>query len=302
MERLELLMLSWLRLQTVPAPISDAIAAIEPALREHKTPAELKAAASEAVTRAERDGRLQRVGRGRVTLTDQGRVAVARELGTHAEARNWRALSDAIAAEQLGIPVDAIGAARKAVPALVAKEQRLPIQGEATEGKVRRRLVWRQLGIESDERITQASLERHLFARLLDVPAPVDGDKALGLLARKATGSRRTDARSLKAAGLRRFLEGKSQPATFTERVLAAARVTPPDARFGESKVYVSELWQRLRDSATSLEEFKSKLWSAHREGALLLARGDLVHLMDSAKLAESEIAIDHSTFHFVSI
>lgn len=53
---------------------------------------------------------------------------------------------------------------------------------------------------------------------------------------------------------------------------------------------------------ALSLPDFKAKLVAAHREGALRLARADLVAAMDEGLVARSETTYLNATFHFVEV
>jgi hypothetical protein len=80
----------------------------------------------------------------------------------------------------------------------------------------------------------------------------------------------------------------------------AVAAVKGP-GRFGDRKVFVSALWQRVgRKVGMSLDEFKQWLFSQHRAGAVQLARADLVAAMDPKLVASSEIRVPGAEFHFV--
>jgi len=80
----------------------------------------------------------------------------------------------------------------------------------------------------------------------------------------------------------------------------AVAAVKGP-GRFGDRKVFVAALWQRVgRKLGMSLDEFKRWLFSQHRAGALQLARADLVAAMDPKLVANSEIRVPGAEFHFV--
>lgn len=71
--------------------------------------------------------------------------------------------------------------------------------------------------------------------------------------------------------------------------------------RYGERKVFISELWQHLGGSDwTSLETFKNHLTDANREGYMALHRADLVGAMDTETVAASETTYLNATFHFV--
>jgi len=80
----------------------------------------------------------------------------------------------------------------------------------------------------------------------------------------------------------------------------AVAKVRGP-GRFGDRKVFVSALWDRVgAELGMSLAEFKAWLVAQHRAGTLRLARADLVAAMDPKLVASSEIRIPGAEFHFV--
>lgn len=91
-------------------------------------------------------------------------------------------------------------------------------------------------------------------------------------------------------------------PEAFAQAVQATARAAT-SGRFGPRKVFVSAIWEGLRDQPgmpDSLAALKARLLAAHRAGELELTRADLVAAMDPALVAASEIVADGATFHFV--
>jgi CheY-like chemotaxis protein len=97
----------------------------------------------------------------------------------------------------------------------------------------------------------------------------------------------------------------------FAEAVAEAApRITNEGGsrgargRFGDRKLFVSALWRQLqhdpRFAGLSYDRFKEMLVAAHRQRLLSLARADLVSAMDSTEVADSLIALDGASFHFV--
>jgi hypothetical protein len=92
-------------------------------------------------------------------------------------------------------------------------------------------------------------------------------------------------------------------PPSFAADVLAAAGQAQ-DGWFGDRKVFVSAVWRELRNhprwSALTLDDCKQRLVAAHRAGALVLARADLVAAMDPELVGASEITTDGASFHFV--
>jgi hypothetical protein len=80
----------------------------------------------------------------------------------------------------------------------------------------------------------------------------------------------------------------------------AVTKVRGP-GRFGDRKVFVSALWDRVGDElGISLAEFKRWLVAQHQAGALRLARADLVAAMDPELVERSEIRDRIAEFHFV--
>ena len=129
-------------------------------------------------------------------------------------------------------------------------------------------------------------------------------ERQIRLLAAMAVGAPRPELRALVDALVRIWLAGASVGgATFASEVMRVASSNDA-ARFGDRKVFVASVWDHLRRdprwSALSLDEFKAQLVAAHRAGALVLARADLVAAMDPALVAASEVVADGASFHFV--
>ena len=96
-----------------------------------------------------------------------------------------------------------------------------------------------------------------------------------------------------------------SQPSSPRRSTLDAVRDAVTKVRgagrFGDRKVFVSALWERVGDElGMSLAEFKQWLVAQHRAGTLRLARADLVAAMDPELVASSEIRDRIAEFHFV--
>lgn len=92
----------------------------------------------------------------------------------------------------------------------------------------------------------------------------------------------------------------------FANTVLKLARISPPDDRFHDNKVFIAPLWRTSQQESSfprlTLAEFKACLLKANREGLLHLSRADLVQAMDPQLVAESETAHLTATFHFVRL
>jgi hypothetical protein len=91
------------------------------------------------------------------------------------------------------------------------------------------------------------------------------------------------------------------------ETLLIAVREAIPmvgsDGRYGKDNVFVSALWQQVRDQRLpelSLDGFKRWLVTANRNQQLALARADMVDDMDARLVEASEIEDLGATFHFV--
>jgi hypothetical protein len=91
----------------------------------------------------------------------------------------------------------------------------------------------------------------------------------------------------------------------FAADTLAAARAIET-GRFGDNKVFISQVWNRLcaqREFATmTLGQFKVRLIEAHRRRLLELSRADLVERMDPRDVAESETRYLDGVFHLLRI
>jgi hypothetical protein len=92
--------------------------------------------------------------------------------------------------------------------------------------------------------------------------------------------------------------------ANFAATVSEAMERVPESGRFGPRKVFVSAIWDALRDTdrnRQNLDNFKAQLFAAHRAQLLSLARADLVAAMPTAMVAASQLEPDRGvTFHFV--
>lgn len=91
----------------------------------------------------------------------------------------------------------------------------------------------------------------------------------------------------------------------FANTVKAVAR-TCPTGRFGGYKVFISHVWEQLRDEPRfrplGPDGFKAELIEANRARLLTLSRADLVQLMDPADVRASETTYLTATFHFILV
>jgi hypothetical protein len=261
-------------------------------------------------------------GRSGLELTAGGRAQALRFLGLEKQpsrAPTWKALKQTyLMARSLDLPPSRAVLERVAeadgVRAALLKRQHRVDGGEApTLAQVRDRLLWRQLGVETEQPFTLRAVQAHLLGKLLEA-GTTDPGRALEQLAAHAAGAMRVDAEAVRLATLRGWVlpatpEPAAAPAapppdrvaTFAERVLAVARASPT-GRFGRNKVFISHVWNALKPEGGSREEFNARLLEANRARHLSLTRADLVSAMNPADVAESEIHSSGASFHFVVV
>ncbi len=185
--------------------------------------------------------------------------------------------------------------------------------------QMRDRLLWRQLGVETDRTFSLSAVQAHLLGKLLDAETK-DPRKAVEQLAARAAGATRVDAEAVRLALLRQWALSESEATAeptptstagdtlpqdsverFAERVLAVARELP-SGRFGHNKVFISHVWKALQPEWANREAFDVALLEANRTRQLSLTRADLVSAMDPQDVAESEVRSYGASFHFVVV
>lgn len=261
-------------------------------------------------------------GRSGLELTAEGRAQALRFLGLEKQpsrAPAWKKLKQThLMARSLDLPPSRAVLERVAeadgVRAALLKRQHQVEGGEApTLAQVRDRLLWRQLGVETEQPFSLRAVQAHLLGKLLEASTP-DPGRALEQLAAHAAGATRVDAEAIRLAALRGWLlPAKAEPApapvapppdtvaAFAERVLAVARASPT-GRFGRNKVFISHVWKALQPEVGSREVFDARLLEANRARHLSLTRADLVTAMDPSDVAESEVHSYGASFHFVVV
>lgn len=167
--------------------------------------------------------------------------------------------------------------------------------------------AWRQLGLQGKPKRCPPEIRSLFFQRELGTdPAPPD--RLLRLYVARELQAPRPDARQLRDAVVRAWLEGRNfdQPAASHNFATAVRDATQTLQRgiFGDRKVFIAAAFDALRArpawTALTLDAFKQRLLAAHRAGELVLARADLVAAMDPALVAASELQADGASFHFV--
>ena len=93
-------------------------------------------------------------------------------------------------------------------------------------------------------------------------------------------------------------------PELLSKYVDRAIKEIPKSEFFGRYKVFISDIWDKLKDklvfSNVTEDEFKQALINAHREGKLRLARADLSPAMSKDKQQRSEANYLNAQFHMV--
>ena len=165
--------------------------------------------------------------------------------------------------------------------------------------------AWRQLGLAGKPKRCPAEVRAVFLQRELHSDAGPPA-RLLRLFAAKQLGAPRPELRALRDALVRNWLLGHElgpHANGFAAQVRAVAREATSGV-FGDRKVFIASVWDGIRKrppySMLTLEEFKTKLVRAHRDGDLVLARADLVAAMNPDLVATSEITTDGASFHFV--
>jgi len=326
-ERLAGLALSWLFTRGARG---DSRAELEGALRplvEHRfSRAEWKARVQTLVEGLLGDGLVESRGRSRLTLSDAGRARVQAFLQVESlpKSLTWKRLKATyLLARGLGLPASRAVLTRLAkadgVRAAVLRRQHPDVGAdELSLAQLRDRLLWRQLGVETERPFSLSAVQAHLLGQLLETEAR-EPRRALDQLVARAAGSTRVDAEAIRQTLLRRWLlpdaeptsrdapgaprEGAARPTVedFSERVLAVARALPT-GRFGRDKVFISHVWRALQPEWSDRAAFDAALLEANRTQHLSLTRADLVSAMDPADVSESEVRSFGASFHFVVV
>ncbi|MBM7115960.1 hypothetical protein [Archangium primigenium] len=320
--RLTGLALCWLL--TRPAKSRGTLGTLEKALRPYVEPhfggAWWKERCARWVEESLERGLIQRGARGGLAVLEPGRDEVLRLLGLEALPRplTWKQLKDTHL-QALGLGLPASRAARTWVgrsdglrAALLQREYGLGGKESPSLKQARDRLLWRQLGVETDRPFDLVSVQSHLLGGLLEMEVR-DPRRAVEQLAARAAGASRVDVEAVRLATLRAWLvkDAEDAPAPvepppaetpFAEQVLSVARALPAERRFGPDKVFIAHVWKKFQPTWRHREAFDAALLEANRARHLSLTRADLVSVMDPTDVAESEIRSHGARFHFVVV
>jgi hypothetical protein len=231
-------------------------------------------------------------------LRDKDTVALAvlRDSFNLPEGTTITAVCDALLAEALAMPADKITLASLRAHVLARRLGAEP-KGTASQLVARRAAVAVGApGGVADKRELQRAVVRKWNRR--EAAAAAIGSRSLPPTAAAAP----------PASGATPTAAALASPSAPAVTLLTATRNAIPhvgaDGRFGTEKVFVSAIWRRIEGDRClpelSLDRFKRWLITANREGQLVLARADLVAMMDATLVADSEIEDQGATFHFV--
>jgi len=317
--RLEDLILARLSVRGArPLSPADLAKAMEGFLARELSKANARREITDAVERLRRDGHIEP---GTLGLTKAGVQRLCTTLGLRSlpKARDWREFKR----KHLVRFFEKGGAATE--PAnlgltLVARKLGLPERSARSEASLANAWLARTLKLDgewgSPFRMRTAAL-----ATSLNVPLrPKLGD-VMRICVKALSGARTAGAADVAEAMAARWLaEGATEEtdaprnasrsearAETIERLVEKVRATIRGGtirRFGSNKIFIASVWERLQKepelSRLGEAGFKTLLVTAHQQGALTLARADLVAAMDPADVAASETRHLNSTYHFI--
>jgi hypothetical protein len=204
----------------------------------------------------------------------------------------------AVLAERLGVPLEVDSTPQQVLDAWLAHTLGV---GQLSLDELRNTLLARELGLP--RRKSKAETLRLGIAHLSGAPSAKPDPVLVALTARWL----QSEAPAAAAASAARAEPGaellERDLGRFAQRVRAAAD-GPQARRYGDHKVFIGSVWQALRTDPeiAKLGEsgFKCRLVEAHRRGALVLGRADLVAAMDPGDVRASETRHQDATYHFI--
>lgn len=315
--KLDLLVLARAGVKAAKPPGASVVAkAIAPLVDSSLSTAALRTLVDDAAGRLRERGELDEQ---RFTPTTAGRARLRSVFGFETTPRWVTFKNKYLVPLSLGLPVDSQPVQKRlATPdglfgIVLADHHDLPTGNTPTLNQAVDALVWRQLGVETSERLTLGKVKALLVGRALGGDGPVAATKVGRVAASVAAGAKRPTADAVRTALFRRWLAESDnldvEPAPtldnarFAEIVRAAAR-RETNGRFGDRKVFISAVWRGARDQleAAGVDEadFKHRLLEASRAGLIRLHRADLVGAMDQAEVSASEVQHLNAVYHFV--
>jgi hypothetical protein len=247
--------------------------------------------------------------------TDAGRSAVCQGLGV-TKPPTWKALQNVVL-PALALGQDpskesvraALGNADKLRGAVLRQKHDLKLPDNATLARAADALVWRALGVETGEKLTLQKVQLMMLAKILGFTPKQGLAAARSQLAAAALGAPSPRPDVIRRELVRGWLAQGDKPAGavddgFIAQVNAAAAAVGADGRVGARKVFIASAWQAYSaapgNAALGLAEFKERLVTAHRAGAVVLHRLDYVTGLDRALVEQSEATYLNATFHLL--
>ncbi len=256
--------------------------------------------------------------RGQV-LTDAGRARALAFLGVERVPGrgDWAAVkAKCLLPKALGQtpPKDA----KRLAALLLMRKLGLPVGTGSTLAAVFEAIACRELGFP--DAVSLKALIPTLLEQVVKADTPLAAKDVEEIAPRTLLGVTGRGANALRDTALADWFAGSSAPASvapvagddepfdleaFAATVRSVARDCPT-GRFGGNKVFISHVWQQLRDeprfAALGHDGFKAKLVDANRANLLTLSRADLVQLMDPIDVRESETTFLTAVYHFISV
>lgn len=272
-------------------------------------------------------------------LTDRGVARVRAFFGGRLPGRGtrWSTIVDAwIPAVALGCVGDPTSVQRLARAdgfraTLVQRREKLAIPSSApTERRVLDALVWRALGVETDEPLTIQKLHAFVVSHALDNPSASSLTELLNVHAARCADLPPGPPDELRSALGRRLIVGPTdRPPSAAADTGAGDRAAPDDAealsgadgtsldrfaarvelaarspsvqRFGPHRAFICSVFESLPDEG-DLHRFKTKLVEAHETGRLRLGAASLIDAMDPDLVRRSELRLRGQPHHFVEV
>lgn len=199
-----------------------------------------------------------------------------------------------------------------------------------TVAAIKTELTRKFLNMRPKEKITIDTIQSALLGGELGEHQPADPKKTLDRLISRQVGARRECDAEWRDAVLRHWVDESidgqasqspapphpasphpappSPPfdlAAFARKVKAAAEACT-SGRFGDDKVFISHVWNSLKNDTDfdikDLAAFKQHLGESNNARLLDLSRADLVQAMDPDDVRLSEVTYYNATFHFIRI
>lgn len=314
-ERLDNLLLARLAVRATRPPTPAAVArALYGFVSRDLRPGEWSEVFAQALARLRAQGSIELE---RLVLTARGkaRLLAALRLRALPGVASWAQFKSRYLPRLFLESLDGQGDATPSCAAVVLAERLgVACTAHSTPRQVVDLWLAKKLGVDA---LSLEQLRNVLLAKELQVPRRKRSIETLHLGIAHLSGA--SDARSatvvsalatrwLRAEPAERQAQSDARPAAgelgeFVQRVQAAA-ASQRVRSYGDNKVFIGSVWQVLSADAeiAKLGEagFKSRLLEAHRCGALVLGRADLVGAMDARDVRASEIHHHNATYHFI--